>query len=62
MSITSYPNVTRIVDKQGEVWTPVTATSRTAFGEPFAIALTPVIQLDGLYGLPRHPTAPVHKE
>lgn len=52
MSITSYPNVTRIVGKQGEVWTPVTAASRTAFGEPFAIPLTPVIQLDGLYGLP----------
>ena len=27
------------------------ATHRSAFGEPLAVPITPVIQLDGLYGL-----------
>lgn len=52
MSITSYPDVTRIVDTRNAVWNPVTAASHSAFGEAIAIPITPVLQLDGLYGLP----------
>lgn len=52
MSVTSYPEVTRVINRQGEIWSPETATTNTAFGEPIAVPITPVFQLDGLYGLP----------
>lgn len=39
-----------VFDKYGNTET-IGATNSTIFGEPFAIPLTPVIQLDGLYGL-----------
>lgn len=51
MTISSYPEFTRIVGKTGEVWSPETGATHSAFGEPIAIPITPVIQLDGLYGL-----------
>jgi hypothetical protein len=39
-----------VFDKYGNTET-IGATNSTIFGEPFAIPLTPIIQLDGLYGL-----------
>ena len=46
---TSLHEVVMQADMYGNIITPG-ATSTTAFGEPLAIPLTPIIQLDSLYG------------
>lgn len=47
---TSLHEVYMQADRYGNIITP-NATATSAFGEPIAVPLTPVIQLDALYGL-----------
>ena len=44
-------NTVILTDRYGHLSTGIEASSISAFGEPIAVGINPVIQLDGLYGL-----------